>query len=245
MEMPAPAPLPVASGGARILIADGDGAARALFSAWLRSEGHAPESAASEIEAVAMTAQGSFDLVVLDALLSEGCGFAACRAIRASSAVPVLFVSTAGTLADRVRGFDAGADGYVVKPVHGAELIRRVRALLWRSRGSPVADREVPLSGPEGLVMRPAARTVTVGGQPVGLTRTEFALLRLLLERHDVVQRFDALTTAVWGYETAGDRNFVQQHLSRLRRKLARAGAQGVISTVHGVGYVVRQSRAA
>jgi DNA-binding response OmpR family regulator len=114
-----------------------------------------------------------------------------------------------------------------------------VRAILRRARPSslPTDDQ---LLGPQGIVMRLRSHSVTVANEDVPLTPKEFAVLRLLLERRGEVINPDELSVKIWGYETFGSRNFVEAHVSRLRSKLTRAGAGDVITTMRGVGYMVR-----
>jgi hypothetical protein len=101
-------------------------------------------------------------------------------------------------------------------------------------------DRPEMLTGPRGIVLCIAAREVSVGLTPVALTHHEFELLRLLLERQDQVLTVDDVSRAIWGHETFGSRNFVESQVSRLRSKLRQAGAPGVITTLRGIGYVMR-----
>lgn len=100
------------------------------------------------------------------------------------------------------------------------------------------------LTGPGGITLRVRGRQVRVDHAPVPLTLREFELLRLLLERQDEVLTADEISRAIWGYETFGSRNFVESHVSRLRAKLAQAGAGAVVTTVRGVGYTVRSDQA-
>ena len=165
-------------------------------------------------------------------------GFETLRQIRARSDVPVMMVTAASTLTERVAGFDLGADDYLVKPLEIPELSRRVRAILRRSRGT--SHTEDQLMGPDGIVMRLRSHSVTVGAEDVTLTPKEFAVLRLLLERRGEVINPDELSVKIWGYETFGSRNFVEAHVSRLRSKLSKAGAGDVVTTMRGVGYMIR-----
>ena len=115
------------------------------------------------------------------------------------------------------------------------ERTRCVRAVLRRR-----ARNEDELRGPLGVAMRTRAHQVLVDGGDVPLTPREYDVLRLLLERRGEVLSADAISMAVWGYETFGSRNFVEAHVSRLRAKLGAAGARDVIVTLRGVGYTVR-----
>jgi len=203
----------------------------------LRAGGFHGEATASAEALLAALDDRAVALVLLDVSLPGGSGFEVCRQIRARSDVPVIFLTDQGALADRIRGFDCGADDYVVQPVEFIELERRIHAVLRRARPERQPD---ALEGPHGLVVRSRAHEAFVDGGRLDLTPKEFAILRLLLEGRGVVLSSDDLSTSIWGYETFGSRNFVEAHISRVRAKLRAAGAGNVIETVRGVGYVVR-----
>lgn len=179
-----------------------------------------------------------FDIVILDTADRGSRGFETLHQIKVRSDVPVIVVTDAGELEEIVAGFELGADDYVVKPVTERELGYRMQAIL-RRRSGPLrgVDR---LDGPRGIMMRVRAHTLSVSGQLLDLTSTEFGVLQLLLERRGEVVTPDELSNEVWGYETLGSRNYVEAHLSRLRAKFSAAGVSGVIETVRGVGYVIR-----
>ena len=195
------------------------------------------QAARSAEVALEILGRQQFDLVILDVGLPDMSGFDLCREIRRSSDVPVMFLTGADTLTERLAGFDLGGDDYIVKPANLHELLRRVRALLRRSQREPVA-RE--LRGPAEILVRPAEHVAFVGDQSLNLKSKEFALLVLLLARKQEVLDADTISREVWGYETFGSRNFVEQQISRLRAQLRDAGAANVIDTVRGAGYVIR-----
>jgi len=181
--------------------------------------------------------QDPCDLVLVDAQPSGMTGFQLCREIRRRSDVPLLFLSETDTLAERLLAFDLGADDYIARPAAPEELERRMRAVLRRAR--PDLGR-VSLEGPHGIQLSLLEHVLRVADVEVAATPKEFDVLRLLLERRSEVLTTDAISQAVWGYETMGSRNFVEAHISRLRSKLGAAGACEVIETVRGVGYVIR-----
>ena len=223
---------------AQILLVEDEPVVRETIAMALEAEGDQVLGVDSGESALAILGGGVFDLVVLDVGLPGISGFETLRQIRTCSNVPVIMLTAAGSLAERMAGFDLGADDYMVKPMEVPELSRRVRAILRRARGT---ERDTDqLQGPEGVVMRLRPHTVRVGVEEATLTPKEFAVLRLLLERRGEVINPDELSTEIWGYETFGSRNFVEAHISRLRSKLARAGAREVITTMRGVGYVIR-----
>ncbi|PKN81978.1 MAG: DNA-binding response regulator [Chloroflexi bacterium HGW-Chloroflexi-9] len=224
--------------GARILVVDDDERLRAAVLPVLAECGWHVRGVTSGERAIELLAQDSIALVILDAALPGISGFETLRQIRARSAVPVLMLSAAGSVDERVAGFDLGADDYVTKPVELAELQRRVRALLRRIPPDP--ESYEALTGPAGLELHPHLQEVTVDGQPIRPTPREFDILWLLLERRGSAVTPDEISRRVWDYETLGSRNFVEAHISRLRAKLRAAGAHDVITTVRGVGYRIR-----
>lgn len=224
-------------GSARILLIEDDTDIRGIVSNALQGLGWETFPVGSGEEALAVFARMPFDLVVLDLGLPGISGIDVLRQLRARSEVPVLVMSAAGGLDDRVAGFDFGADDYVVKPFELAELERRIRAVLRRSTGPRPDD---VLHGPEDIRLMLRAHEAFVGDKQVHLTPKEFDVLRVLLSRRGEVIAPDDLSVEIWGYETFGSRNYVEAHVSRLRSKLAEAGASDVVGTIRGVGYMVR-----
>ena len=222
--------------GALVLIA---GAADRYWFALRESmhcEGAEFVSVGSGRGAIELLRRSSFDLVVLGERLPDVSGMTVLSETRRLGNVPVI-VMTAGGPAVLARGFDLGADDVVTGDIAPAELASRVAALLRRTR--PVEE-ALHIGEPYGLVMKRAVHEVTVRGSSLNLTATEFSVLRLLLDRRGDVLSADTISREVWHYETYGSPNFVQAQISRLRAKLERAGAAGLIATIRGSGYVVR-----
>jgi DNA-binding response OmpR family regulator len=169
------------------------------------------------------------DLAVLDVMLPGGDGFVLARELRARRDVPVLFLTARDAIADRVAGFELGADDYLVKPFDLEELLARARAVLRRT-GRIGAVVEVG-----DLLLDENTGGLTRDGTPVELTPTELRLLAFLMRHRGRVLSKDQLLTQVWGYE-AYDANLVEVHVSALRRKLESSGPR-VIHTVRGLGY--------
>ena len=174
------------------------------------------------------------DLAVLDVRLPVGPdGYAMARILRASSDLPLLFLTAADGIDDRLAGFQAGADDYLVKPFSMAELLARVQALLRRAGRLASAVRQVG-----DVVIDEGARTVMRDGSKLDLTRTEYELLSMLAQHPGQVLSKTQLLTQVWGFD-AYDANLVEVHMSALRRKLEAHGPR-VVHTVRGMGYVLR-----
>jgi DNA-binding response OmpR family regulator len=180
------------------------------------------------------------DLILLDLMLPRMSGFEFCRKLRGEGIqTPVLMLTARSEEPDRVLGLDLGADDYVTKPFSVRELMARVRALLRRSQsgseGSPSLPDDLHFGGMDIDFRSYEARR---NGEPVEMTRKEFAILRFLASRAgDVVTR-DDLLNEVWGYESYPSSRTVDNHVAGLRAKLERDSSQPEhIKTVHGVGY--------
>jgi DNA-binding response OmpR family regulator len=224
----------VATGGVRILVVEDDEAIRASLRAALEVEEYEVEDLAHGSEIAAVVARFKPDLAILDVRLPRGPnGFALAHALRLGDDLPILFLTAADGLDDRLAGFAAGADDYLIKPFSMAELLARIAALLRRTgRLSP------PIWRFDDLVIDDGAHTVERDGAPVELTRTEYDLLAALARRPGQVFSKTQLLAQVWGFE-AFDQNLVEVHVSALRRKLEAHGSR-LIQTVRGVGYVLR-----
>jgi DNA-binding response OmpR family regulator len=223
---------------ARILVVDDDEPTRLEVLAMLSESGWVGRGVPSGERAVEVLEQDSVALVILGAKSPDRSELDTLRQIRARAAIPVVLITGAASLDDRVAAFDLGADDYLVKPVEMAELQRRLRALLRRVPPSPEAYEAI--TGPAGLELRPHVQEALVAGRPVPLTPREFGVLSVLLQRRGAVVTPDEISRHVWGYETLGSRNFVEAHISRLRAKLSGHGAHEVITTVRGMGYRIR-----
>jgi DNA-binding response OmpR family regulator len=171
-------------------------------------------------------------LVILDVGLPDADGFDVLRRIRAESDVPVIVLTARGDLDDRVRGLDLGADDYVAKPFHFAELLARVRAHL---RRNGVATTQDPALRFGDLELDPRTREVRRAGAAVALTAREFELLELFLRHPRQVLSKEAILDRLWGY--AFDDNLVEVYVGYLRRKL---GQPVLIQTLRGAGYALR-----
>lgn len=218
----------------RLLLVEDDHVIRAAVEASLRGEGYETRAQADGIGLAETVAAYHPDLALLDVQLPVGPhGYALAGTLRRRSDLPILFLTAAGSVDDRLRGFEAGCDDYVVKPFAMAELLARIAALLRRSgrlssHSWTVGD----------LVLDDGARQVSRSGTPVELTRTEYDLLLALVRHVGKVLSKPQLLAHVWAFESY-DTNLVEVHMSALRRKLEAVGPR-VIHTVRGSGYVLR-----
>jgi two-component system response regulator MprA len=225
----------------RILVVDDEPAVRDAVDRALRLEGHEVSLAEDGRAALDAVAAEPPDVLVLDLLMPRIDGLEVCRRLRAAGdRTPVLVLTARDAIADRVRGLDAGADDYLVKPFALEELLARVRALLRRANGDD-AD-PGPALRFEDLVLDPVAYTVHRGDRPVELTRTEFALLELFLRHPRQVLTRAIIFDRVWGYDFGPASNSLEVYVGYLRRKTEAGGEPRLLHTVRGVGYVLRAS---
>ena len=223
----------------RILVVDDEPAVREAVDRALRLEGYDTELAADGAEALDALADRAPDALVLDLLMPQVDGLEVCRRLRAAGdRTPVLVLTARDGVPDRVRGLDAGADDYLVKPFALEELLARLRALLRRSGGT-VAGEVLRFAD---LELEPQAHEVRRGRRPVELTRTEFLLLELFLHHPRQVLTRTQIFERVWGYDFGPGSNSLEVYVGYLRRKLEAGGEPRLLQTVRGVGYVLREA---
>ncbi len=220
---------------ARILVVEDDPSIRELTERGLRNAGFDVLTAERGDEGLRRFQERRPDLVVLDVMLPGLDGLEVCRAIRATSAVPVVMLTARTDTIDVVVGLESGADDYVPKPFEMPELVARVRAALRRASRSDTPDDLLRL-GP--LAVDVAAHTVERGDEQIELTPTEFRLLVELGRHPGMVLSREQLLERVWGYDYLGDSRVVDAAIQRLRAKVELDPARPtVIETVRGVGY--------
>jgi two-component system, OmpR family, response regulator MprA len=221
----------------RVLVVDDDAALRLALSRALELEGYDVDAANNGLDALSYFDDGALvpDVVVLDLLMPELDGLAACRLIRRSSNVPILMLTARQEVGDRVDGLEAGADDYLGKPFAVTELLARLRALLRRAAPSSGVLRYGDLE------LDPVQRLVRRGDRQFELTRIEFALLALFLAHPREALTRSAIVRSVWGYELQHASNSLDVFVGYLRRKTEAGGEPRLIQTVRGVGYALRE----
>jgi len=227
----------------RVLVVDDEVALATVVASYLQREGFSVDLAHDGPGAVAAAREQPPDLVVLDVMLPGFDGIEVCRRLRAFTDAYVIMLTARDEEVDKIVGLSVGADDYLVKPFSPRELIARVRAMLRRPRAVAGGASTVPEAEQEpfrlgGLMVDPVARVVSVDGEPVELTRTEFNLLAAMAARPRAAFTRRQLIDAVWGPDWYGDEHVVDVHVGHLRRKLGDDPADpGYVRTVRGIGY--------
>ena len=202
----------------------------------LENEGYQVECAYDGASAVELARNEKFDLLILDVMMPEVDGLEACMRIREFSNVPVIMLTAKGEDADKLMGFECGADDYLTKPFNILELKARVRALLRRAAGVQRTQGSILTVG--GISLNTEERVAVRDGETVDLTAKEYDLIELLMRNPLRVYSRENLMNVVWGYTYAGDYRTVDVHIRRLREKLERDPATPEhIMTKWGVGY--------
>jgi len=218
----------------RVLIAEDEAKTRRYLAQGLRENDWTVELAEEGTSALALARDHEFDVIVLDVMLPGINGWSVIQALRASgSLTPVLFLTARDDVEDRVRGFDLGANDYLVKPFAFAELLARLRNLV-RHAPSAIDDGRITIGD---LVLDPMRHRVERGDQPLNLTPKEYALLLLLARHRGRALSRTLIAESVWGICFETQTNVVDVVVRRLRAKLDVPFATPLLHTVRGVGY--------
>jgi two-component system response regulator MprA len=223
----------------RILVIDDDDAVRSAVRRALLLDGYEVIVAASGRDGLDQVGATVPDAIVLDLGLPDIDGMEVCRRLRTvGDRTPVLMLTARDAVEDRVDGLEAGADDYLVKPYDVRELRARIKAIVRRH-----------VDGADGRSLRfgdleldPDAHGARIGDRTIELTRTEYQLLELLMLNPRRVLTSELIYDRIWGYDFALAGNSLRVYIGYLRRKLEAEGEPRLIQTVHGVGYVLRES---
>ena len=216
----------------KVIIADDEPRIRELIKDLLDRNGYKPlEADDGQVAIDLLKANPDTAVVILDVMMPEVDGWEACRKIRGFSDVPVLMLTARSEEFDQLMGFESGADDYVTKPFSNAVLIKRIEALIKRSRGAAG-----PAGAKQGLQVDEAAYRAFLDGKPLELTVKEFEILRILSSNPGRVFTRSQLLDSVWNYDYEGDVRTVDSHVARLRTKLGDYG-NSHLKTVYGIGY--------
>jgi two-component system, OmpR family, response regulator MprA len=225
--------------GPQVLVVDDDPQLREALTRALELDDYRVTTASNGVKALESVTQQRPDVMVLDVMMPYVGGLDVCRTLRGrKDKLPILVLTARDEVGDRVAGLDAGADDYLTKPFALEELRARLRALL--RRATPEEGDDTAILEYEDLVLDPAAHTVHRGGRPIDLTRTEFALLELLLRNAGRPLPRETIMDRVWGWESEPTSNSLEVFVGYLRRKTEASGEARLLHTVRGVGYVLR-----
>ena len=214
----------------RVLLAEDEERMRSIVRDYFGAHGVTCDLAKDGAEAMELLRTHDYDAVLLDVLMPETDGFTVCRAVRAHSRVPILFLTALGEERDMLRGYELGADDYITKPFSLAVLLAKTKALIRRSRGE---DGEKLTCG--AITLEPLRRRCTVAGAEVELSPREYALLLCLMRNKGQVLSREQMLDKVWGIDFDGGERAVDVRIKRLRSALGPAGSQ--IKTVFKAGY--------
>ncbi len=221
-----------------ILVADDEMRIRSVIRKYAEFEGHTVTEAGDGMEAVLLCRREKFDIIILDIMMPELDGFSACKEIRKISDTPIIMLSARGEEYDKINGFEAGADDYVVKPFSPRELMLRVEAVLKRSKHTKTAapsENEIVEFADGALRVDLTARIVYIDGKRVEMSPKEYDLFFYLIRNRNIALSREKLISEVWGYDFYGDARTLDTHVKLLRKSLGRFS--DYIVTLRGVGY--------
>ena len=236
----------------KILVVEDEAKIARFVELELTHEGYEVDKVDNGRDAVDAALSQDYDLVLLDVLLPQLNGMEVLRRIRREKDVPVILLTARDAVMDKVAGLDAGADDYVTKPFAIEELLARIRVALKRRESmaaEPTAQAATePAPAPSTRVLRAGdvaldvdRYEVTVSGEPVELTNREFEVLRALMENLNIVMTRDRLASLALGYDFVGETNIIDVYIRHLRSKIDDRFGIKLITTVRGVGYVIRE----
>ncbi len=217
----------------KILVADDEQKIREVIKEYAEYEGHTVYEAVDGMQAVEMTKEQDFDIIILDVMMPRLDGFSACKEIRKTKNTPILMLSARTEEYDKLFGFEMGVDDYVVKPFSPKEVLARINAIVKRhnSGSEPMGD-TVKF---EGLEINFTARDVFIDGQKANLTPKEYDLLFYLVKNRNIALTRNKLLEEVWGYDFFGDDRTIDTHIKMLRCNLG--PYRKFIVTLRGMGY--------
>ena len=216
----------------------------------LLHEGYQVQVAEDGRQGLELFQEGSWDLILLDIMLPGINGLEVLRRIRKLSSVPVILLTARGDTLDKVSGLDAGADDYLPKPFAIEELLARIRSLL-RRKNAWGSETPAPKTGStqdeellffRNITLNPKSREVSLDGQLLSLTKTEYQLLFCLISHKNEALSRERIMDMVWGHQHYIDPNSVDVYVRYLRNKLDVAGKESCITTLRGIGYIMKEN---
>lgn len=217
----------------KILVVDDEEKIRSIIRKYGEFEGYEITEACDGMDAIEKVKENSdYDVIIMDVMMPELDGFSACSEIKKIKDIPVIMLSARGEEYDRIHGFEAGVDDYVVKPFSPKELMMRVNVVTSRSRAEEGA---ADIFRYEGLEINFTARTVSIDGKRIEMSPKEYELLFYLVRNKNIALERERLITEVWGYDYYGDDRTLDTHIKLLRNSLGEY--RKLLITLRGVGY--------
>jgi DNA-binding response OmpR family regulator len=217
----------------KILVVDDEEKIRSIIRKYGEFEGYEVAEASDGMDAIEkVRANSDYDVIIMDVMMPELDGFSACSEIKKIKDIPVIMLSARGEEYDRIHGFEAGVDDYVVKPFSPKELMMRINVVTSRSRTD---EGSVDVFRYEGLEVNFTARTVSIDGKRVDMSPKEYELLFYLVRNKNIALERERLITEVWGHDYYGDDRTLDTHIKLLRNSLGEY--RRLLVTLRGVGY--------
>ena len=217
----------------KILVVDDEENIRSIIRKYGEFEGYEVAEACDGMDAIAKVKEhGDYDVIIMDVMMPELDGFSACSEIKKIKDIPVIMLSARGEEYDRIHGFEAGVDDYVVKPFSPKELMMRVKVVTSRTK-APEGDMDIFTY--EGLEINFTSRTVSIDGVRIDMSPKEYELLFYLVRNKNIALERERLITEVWGYDYYGDDRTLDTHIKLLRNSLGEY--RRLLVTLRGVGY--------
>jgi DNA-binding response OmpR family regulator len=222
----------------KILLVEDEQKVSAFIKKGLEEQGYTVEVAYDGLMGIKLALEYEYDVVILDVILPARSGYEVCQEIRKYKLdLPILMLTALGTMQDKIKGFDLGADDYLLKPFHFEELLARIKSLIRRRLVAPsfamykIAD----------LEMDCYKKAVKRGGKDIMLTSKEFTLLEVLMANKGRVLSRAYIAEAVWGIDFNRGTNLIDVYINYLRKKIDKGAAVQLIHTIIGMGYVVKE----
>lgn len=223
---------------AKILIVEDEKKISAVIRKGLEEEKYSVDDAFDGEKGEQLAVKGEYDLIILDIMLPKKDGIQILSGIRAANIdVPVLMLTAKGTVEDRVKGLDTGADDYLVKPFAISELLARVRSLLRRKKDAEKSATTLTIAD---LTLDLVARKVIRGGKVIDLTSKEFSLLEYFIRNKNKTLNRSTITEHIWNYNFDTGTNIIDVYINHLRTKIDGGFSVKLLHTIRGVGYVLK-----
>ncbi len=219
---------------ASILVVEDDFNIQELIVEFLSSQGYSVDYANDGVEGVKKFKQGNYDLIILDVMMPNLDGHSACKMIRKTSNVPIIFLTALNDESNQVKGFELECDDYITKPFSFKLLIKRVEAVLRRS-SQIINNDNISF---EKLTLDLNTYSANVNDETIELTLKEFNILKTLIEKYPQVITRENLLDSIWGYDYYGDTRIVDAHIKNIRKKIVLP----YIKTVKGIGYTLEKN---